>query len=343
MILVTGASGFVGARLCEHLRLGLDRPVRALYHRAERAARLARLDVELVQGDLADPASIARAVEGCDAVVHCAYGNEGTPRRRRELTGAAAGTVAEAARAVGVLRFVHLSSVAVWGFDPSGTLDETAPVRRTGDAYVEGKIDSEQAVHAALPSATVLRPTNVWGPWAPAFTVGPVLALRDGAVGLVGDGASAANLVYVDNLCHAILRALERDEARGQTIVVSDGGPSWRGLYDAYAAIGGWTVRTAPADAVPRPTLAKRVATGLAGYPAARAVAGRLLGRATPRVRGALGPPSGFPSPELVALQTADVTYDTTRARRVLGYDPPVTFEQGLRLTEEWLRFARLL
>ena len=296
-----------------------------------------------MQGDLADRASIEHAVEGCNAVVHCAYGTDGGRRRRRALTGAAAGMVAEVAAGAGVERFVHLSSAAVWSFDASGTFDESMPVQRMGHPYVDGKIDSGGGRRSALPSATILRPTNVWGPWAPAFTVGPVLALRNGSVALVGDGASPANLLYMDNLCHAILRALERDDARGRIVVVADDGPSWRDLYDAYAAIGGWTVRSAPADAVPTPSRLERLAAELAAQPAARATARRLLGRATPRVRDALVDSHGFPSPELAALQISDVTYDTSLARRVLGYDPPVTFEDGLRLTKEWLQFARLV
>jgi nucleoside-diphosphate-sugar epimerase len=345
MILVTGASGFVGTRVCEHLRLGLGLPVRALYHRPERAARVARLDVELVQGDLADARSIVRVVRGCDAVVHCAYGSEGTPRQRRRLTGEGTGTVARAARAAGITRFVHLSSVAVWGFDPgAGRLDETKPVKPTGHPYVDGKIDSEAAVRAALPTATILRPSNVWGPWAPAFTVAPVRALRDGAVALVGDGASSANLLYVDNLCHAILRALERDEANGATVVVSDGdAPTWRGIYEAYGRIGGWALRTAPAEALPKPSRARELVGVVAAHPAARAVARRAPARMTSRARAALAGASVFPAPELAALQRSRVTYDTALARRVLGYDAPVGFEQALRLTEEWLRFARLV
>jgi nucleoside-diphosphate-sugar epimerase len=329
VILVTGASGFVGTRLCEHLRLGLDRPVRAVVHRPERAARLARLDVELTR---------ELDASGCDAVVHLAYASEGSARDRRRLTAELARDAAEAA---GSRRLVHVSTAAVWGFDARGVLDESVPLRRTGHPYVDGKIDAEGAVRETSPNHVVLRPTNVWGPWGPAFTIGPVTALREGRVALVGDGAGAANVIYVDNLVHAILRALESPPG---TFVVNDGGePTWRGLYDAYASLGGWQARSVPAGEARENRVVQSVRSAATSAPV-RAVARRLLPPATQaRAREAVVASSEFPSPELAALQTSGVRYRTDLARDVLGYDPPVSFERGLDLTADWLRFARLL
>jgi len=330
VILVTGASGFVGTRLCEHLRLGLGRPVRALIHRPERAARVARLDVELAR---------TLDLRGCDAIVHLAYATTGTARTRRRGTEALARRVADAA---GDRRLVHVSTAAVWGFDARGVLDETSPARPSGDAYVDGKLAAEAAVRAASANHAILRPTNVWGPWGPAFTVAPVRALREGGVAVVGAGAGPANVVYIDNLCHAIVEALDADAARGETFIVNDPEqPSWRELYDAYASIGGWSVRTVEPSELPRPSRLRAAAAELAAHPRARALARALPGR--DRVRAAIQPAAGLPSPELAALQTSGVAFATDKARRVLGYAPPVTFERGMRLTEEWLRFARLV
>jgi len=329
VILVTGASGFVGTRLCEHLRLGLGTPVRAVLHRPERGVRLARLDVELVRE--AD-------ASGCDAVVHLAYATEGTAGVRRRRTAELAREAAAQAAAADA-RLVHVSTAAVWGFDASGTLDESTPMRRSGHPYVDGKIAAEEAVRLSGAEWVILRPTNVWGPWGPAFTVAPVLALRDQKVALVGDGRAPANLVYVDNLVHAILRALAGPSG---VYVVSDGdAPTWRGIYDAYAALGGWAVRSAEPDQVPRP---RRGLQELAAHPAARAVARRVLrGRAADRARAAVAGAPDFPPVELAALQTSGVRYRTDAARDALGWEPVVPFEHALRLTGEWLRFARLL
>jgi predicted dehydrogenase/nucleoside-diphosphate-sugar epimerase len=260
-ILVTGASGFLGCRLSEHLRLAHGASVRAMIHRPERAMRLARLDVELVPGDLADPTSIERAVAGCDAVVHCAIGSDDDPGAYRFLTGKAAGTVAQAALRSGVKRFVHLSSVAVHGYTPvEPEVDEETPLRFTGDAYADAKIEAEAELDAALERglpAVILRPTNIFGPYSAIFTEAPIAALKRGHVALAGDGAGPANTVYVDNVVHAITLALQSEHAVGERFVVSDDdGTTWRRLYEAYARLisPSCRVRSAPfAELYPEP------------------------------------------------------------------------------------------
>jgi nucleoside-diphosphate-sugar epimerase len=378
-ILVTGASGFVGCRLCEHLVLAHGATVRGTYHRPARAARVARLGIELVRLDLADEASIAAAVDGCDAVVHCAYGIEGDERTRRELTGAAAGRVADAALRRGARRLVHLSSIAVWGFDAGpGEIDEALPPRRTGDAYVDGKVDAEEAVAEAaahgLP-AVVLRPANVYGPWSPLWTVAPVRALRAGDPVLVGDGAAPANTVYVDNLVSAVVFALADDRAVGRTfVVVDEDGVSWRGLHEAYSALAApplpvrslplaeWRRRTARRTSfrdvlrdlrslVRSPQAAELVSVA-ASLPALRRVGARVLrfvpgGSARVRRPAVASPAAGprvpaLPSPELVAVQTSGAVF-RARGLRSLGWTPPVQIDDAFELTAEWLRFAREL
>ena len=71
-ILVTGASGFLGARLVEYLVLAHQGDVRALVRDLGRSVRLSRLPVELAFGDVRDERAVQSAVEGCSIVVHCA-------------------------------------------------------------------------------------------------------------------------------------------------------------------------------------------------------------------------------------------------------------------------------
>jgi nucleoside-diphosphate-sugar epimerase len=353
-ILVTGASGFVGTRLCEHLRLAHDATVRGTVHDPAHAVRLARLDVERVNVDLADASSLERALDGCDAVVHCAYGTTGSARTRRKLTGEATGTLAELARRAGVRRFVHLSSVAVWGLaQQDRELDESVPTTPVGQPYVDGKIESERGVTAAHErglATVVLRPTNVFGPWAPAFTIGPAQAISSGNVALIGDGATPANHLYVDNLLHAIERALESDRAIGGTFVVSDPEViSWRELYEAYA--GQREVHSLPSDEYRRLTDKNRRPRALlmaAGDHAGLRSAGRFALRLVPGAKARVlqiagGGAAALPSEELAALHLSDVRFKLDRAREMLGYDPPVSLPEALRLTGEWLRFARLI
>lgn len=386
-ILITGASGFIGCRLAEHLWLGHGLTVRGMIHVPARAVRLARLDVELVHADLFDRASLIRAVEGCDAVVHCAYGTEGSARRRRRVTGEATGALAEVALEHGVKRFVHLSSVAVWGFSPDRpVIDESVPVLDSNHPYVGGKVDAEREVAAAIRRglpAVILRPTNVFGPFSQIFTLAPIRTLREGRVGLVGEGRGPANAVYVDNVVDAILRALESERALGETFIVSDDdGVTWREFYEAYARMASpaWEVRSIPLEqfrrlgkpgsarflhsllaepaALARSSEAKALLRAAAEKPSLRALArksGRLVPGGSARLRrwaegrdragsaNEARTEAFLPSEELARLQTSGVLFRTDKARSILGYEPPVRFDVAMRLTEEWLRFARLI
>lgn len=377
-ILVTGASGFLGCRLSEHLRLEHDVTVRGMIHRPERAMRLARLDVELVRGDLADASSLAAAMNGCDAVVHCAIASGGSPDAYRFLTGRATGTVAQAALDARVERFVHISSVAVHGYaPPKKVVDEETEMHFTGDAYADGKIEAEEEIAAAagrgLP-VVVLRPTNIFGPYSTTFTINPIEDLKNGRVALVGDGSGAANTAYVDNVVHAIVLALRSDRAIGERFVVSDDdGTTWRELYDAYVRLisRDCEIRSAPFEALfpaepevagsSRHSARSMIRSLTIDRPAIRAV-GRGALAPLPRVKDRLFdllvppapatsaraievvevPPDSLPSRGWAEIQSSGTHYSAQKARDVLGYEPPVPFGLAIELTGEWLRFARL-
>ncbi len=81
-VLITGASGFIGCRLAEVISQDSGCELRAMVRKPANAARIARLDVELVQVDLRDRDQVREAVQGCDAVVHCAVGTDYWSQRR---------------------------------------------------------------------------------------------------------------------------------------------------------------------------------------------------------------------------------------------------------------------
>jgi predicted dehydrogenase/nucleoside-diphosphate-sugar epimerase len=242
-VLVTGATGFIGCRVAEILELREGCQVRALVHNPGSAARLARLPVEMVLGDLTSPADMARAVEGCDAVVHCAVPPSWWPwRQAKAVTVGGTRNLAKAAHAAGVARFVHVSTIAVYGSNVAGAVNEATPVRPDrGSVYGHSKLRAEHAVQRVtqdgLPTV-ILRPAHVYGPFGKTFTTRPLQSLARGELVLVGGDEIAANMIYVDNVAGAIARALgaPAGDVCGQTFTL--GGEedlTWADFYRYFA------------------------------------------------------------------------------------------------------------
>jgi UDP-glucose 4-epimerase len=142
-ILVTGATGKVGSRLAKRLAQRGDQ-VRALVRDPSRAAALREHRIELATGDLLDVDSLAAAVRGVDAVVHCAAFFRGaSPEQAHAVNDLGSQHLANAARAAAVKRFIFTSTGLVYG-PSSGRLsredDPCSPI----DAYPVSKLAAER-------------------------------------------------------------------------------------------------------------------------------------------------------------------------------------------------------
>jgi nucleoside-diphosphate-sugar epimerase len=245
-VLVTGGTGFIGGRLVERLVLEHRAQVRVLVRDFRRAVRVARFPVEMIGGDVTDAAALARAMDGCDLVVHCAVGNRGPAAEKKAATVDGTAAVAEAALAARVKRLVYLSTTSVYGLPGDGDLDESAPRRQTGDPYSDTKIEAEETVFRyhrtrGLP-VVVLQPTIVYGPFSQYWTLDPINQLKRSRVVLVEGGSGFCNAVYVDDVVEAILLAAGRDEAVGEAFLISGDAPvTWRDFYAAFEGMLGYT------------------------------------------------------------------------------------------------------
>jgi nucleoside-diphosphate-sugar epimerase len=142
-ILVTGATGKVGSRLAKRLAQRGDQ-VRALVRDPARAADLREHRVELAVGDLLDPSSLAFAVRGVDAVVHCAAFFRGaTPEQAHAVNDAGTQHLATVARAASVKRFVFTSTGLVYGSNGGRLAREDDPCAPTA-AYPVSKLAAER-------------------------------------------------------------------------------------------------------------------------------------------------------------------------------------------------------
>ncbi len=245
-VLVTGGTGFIGGRLIERLILDCGAEVRSLVRNLARVSRIARFPVEFVQGDVLDSQSVKKAVDGCDIIINCMAGTDGSAAKQRQVNFAGVRNVFDAALQAKVSRVVHVSTVMVYGATPDGILDETAPRNYNGDVYSDSKLDAEKlafeyAEQHGLP-VTVLQPTVVYGPFGPAWTTRIINDVKSGRVILVEKGEGLCNAVYLDDIVSALLLASVKDEAVGEAFLISGQEPvKWDQFYAGYERIAGCT------------------------------------------------------------------------------------------------------
>jgi nucleoside-diphosphate-sugar epimerase len=224
-ILVTGATGQVGRRFVPRLAqwAGADE-VRVLVRDAARAEGLARLGVEVVQGDLLDEGDRAKALAGVTSVVNVAAAFRGVPDEEAfAVNRDAAVALAREALAVGVTRFVHTSTNLVYAGGlgrPAREDDEPAPSPHFG-VYPTSKAQAEQALRELDPALglTVVRLAFVYGEGDSH--------LRDVVGWLTAQWPAHKRLAVVHHAdaCLALWRALSSPDAAGRTYNVMDDAP----------------------------------------------------------------------------------------------------------------------
>ncbi len=324
--LVTGASGFIGGRLAERLATEEGVRVRAMIRHEKKVERLRKLPLEIVKADLLDLESLRGAVDGCDLVFHCAALVRETGDRNEFLRTNVEGTesILRVSRDAGVKKFIHFSSVAVYGMNPPDEADETTAFQPCGNLYCDTKIAAEKAVWAAHQKAklpvVVIRPANVYGPYSNPWTVRPIKLINSGEMMLINGGTGVCNYVFIDNLLDATLFAAKRDESVGEAYLISDGkAVSWKEFFGYYAQMAG----KPKMKSVPE-WLGKTIALGME-------VSAKLRGKPPKITREAVG------------FLTRQVRFSIEKATRELGYQPRFSLEEGMKLTEHWLKEAGYL
>ena len=226
-MLVTGATGMVGSAIVRAL-LKRKRTVRVLARSAERARALFGASVSIAAGDLGLPASLRQACDGIAEVYHAAAelgfrGGSGAEMHETNVEGTR--RLLEAARAGGVSRFVHTSSVAVYGDHLARGITETAPANPSS-AYGRSKAQAEGLVREAGGSGlrcVIVRPCTVYGADDRYFIPQTVLTMRLPVIPLPDGGRHVVDLVHADDVAAAHLLVMDAGQAGG-AYNVTDGG-----------------------------------------------------------------------------------------------------------------------
>lgn len=315
-VLVTGGTGFIGRYVALALaRAGHDVAVLA---RNVSAPPPELAGAKLRRGDLLDPAAVAAALPGIEAVVHCAAAMDGNLADQRRTTVQGTEHLLAAMDAANVRRLVAVSSFAVYdhaGLPAWGVLDETCPLEEQFAArgpYIQAKREQEDLIRRVVGREgwrwTLLRPGLVYGPGRTWFYH---LGMQLSPVRWVClAGASLLPLTWVEHCADAAALALVREAAQGQTLnIVDDDLPARADYVRALAAL----VRPrASVLVVPWAPLA--LAAGLCAGTVGR------LGLPLP----------GILNPVTLAARCKPLRYSNALAARVLGWKPRRPWREAL-------------
>lgn len=325
---ITGGTGLLGSHLVERLVARGDEVV-ALVRQTSDTRFLKQLGVELVIGDVGDRSSLERGMDGAEVVFHAAakVSDWGPWSEFQRHTIDGTHHVLEAMRTTGVRRLVHISSVAVYGRQAhrGGRYTEEAPYGTdfmAWEYYAPAKIAAEKMVlgyhQRGWVDARVIRPGWIYGPRDRAGFPRLVRFLKSDLACLVGSGDNELQLVYAGNVADACILAAIREVASGRIYNVSrDCQVTQRQYVNAVARALGLRPVT---RRIPTP-----VAIQLAWM---SEIMARLVGKREPPSLTRYG----------VYIVSNRGDFDCTRARQELGWQPRVTFEEGLARTVEWYK-----
>jgi NADH dehydrogenase len=219
-VTVFGGSGFIGRAMVQALA-----PTGVLVRVACRRIELAEPiktagdvgQITLMRANVRMPGSVASAIQGSQAVINATgIGFERGRQRYQAVHVEGARTIAEAARAAGVERLVHVSGI---GADQRGTKNR----------YIKSKVDAEDAIVAGFEHATILRPSVVFGSDDVVFNRLARMATLTPVLPLVGDGKARVQPVYVGDVAAAAVAVLQRPQTAKSVFEL--GGPrvyTWR-------------------------------------------------------------------------------------------------------------------
>lgn len=323
-VALTGASGLLGGNLAEAL-VRAGRTVVATRRASSPLAHLAHLPIRWVDADLNDPDALARAFDGCAAVVHCAAMTSVLPRPTPALVRANVdGTqgVLDACARAGVARLVHVSStVAVGVSDTDAPCDERSPwnlpERGLDDGYARTKRDAEQrvldAVAAGSTDAVIVNPGFLFGPLDARPSSGAmILAVAAGRAFVSTPGRNC--FVDARRVADGVLLALERG-ASGERYILGGENLTYTEVFARIARIVG---RPPPRVELPR-------------------ALSRPVGWMGDLVQWLSGREPEVTSTTLAWAYERGFVFDSGRARRELGWDPGA-LDDGIDAAWAWFR-----
>ena len=320
-VLVTGGGGFIGSHLVED-QLKKGRTVKALdlgFPFLNGTAENAKL--QKIVGDIRNQDLVGQSLAGIDLVFHLASAHLSLTIPEQEywdINVQAAEQLARLSQIAGVKRFVHSSTVGIYGNMTQCPGDEES--RYNPDlVYEKSKLAGEQAVLRASResgySVTIVRPVWVYGPRCPR-TAKLFRAIRKGTFVMVGNGRTLRHCVYISDMVDGFDLCAASDAAIGRSFIIGDNSAvTVQELVDEIAAV---MKASPPKFKIPAGIMAPACAIFEAGFKA--------IGKEPPLSQRSL------------KFFTNNTSFDISKAKTLLDFVPKVPLRDGLERTYEYLR-----
>ncbi len=324
-VLVTGAAGFLGGHLVDMLVERGDE-VRALVRPVEDTSHLRTLqDVEIVQGDLTDSASLKRAVQGVQRVYNVAAktGPWGLEDVYRAVNVQGLAELIHAAMEAGVQRIVHTSSITVYGHHLHGIVTEEDVFHAEDNPYSRTKIAGEKLIANLVKDegapVVIVRPGWIYGPRDMASFGRFVSLVESGKGFIIGTGKNIVPSVYVRDVAQGLIKAGDADDsAIGQAYTIANDQRVTQAQY-----------LNTIADCLQAPHVSLHLPYSVL-YSGARVA--ELTWRAMGRSNAAPPPVTTYG----ITLLGGNQLFSIDKARRELGYKPEYDIQRGVAEGVQW-------
>jgi len=305
--MVTGAAGFIGSALVNTLA-EKGYVVKAVTHSSKPKHRIK--NVEYVKGDITDIDSLKPLVKDVEVVFHCAahVKDYGPKKPFYDINVGGTKNLVEVCKNGDVKRFIFLSHIRYESNKRYGLYSKTKKIAENVllDEYKNNKLP-----------IVIIRPGNVYGPGSTIWVLRNIESIKKNRITLVNHGNGIFLHTYIDNLIDALLLAMEKPEAVGKDINVTDG--DYTVTYGKYF--------NDLAELIGEKPITKNLSKTSAMIIAKIMIFLNKVLKIKPWV-----------TPTAVNILTNEQKISIEKAKEILGYRPKIDYEQGMKNIQEWLK-----
>lgn len=304
---VTGAAGFIGDALVKRL-IDEGYEVKALLHKSKPKKQVKK--AKYVYGDISDINSIKSYIEDIDFVFHCAavVNDYGPKKNFYKINLEGTRNLVDISLESGIKKFIFLSHIR---YEKGKKYSYYRETKALAEQYLLEKFKQK-----GFP-VVIIRPGNVYGPGSHLWVLRVLNSIRENRITLIDKGNGIFLHTYIDNLSDAIIKAIKKPKALGKSIDITDGDNTitWGKYFNDLAKIAG------------EPKIKRNLSKRTAFFVSKLMMFLNKITGIEPWV-----------TPMAVQALTNQHKVTIESAKRILGYEPKINYQEGMKQVEKWLK-----